>query len=113
MEGSYENLRLVFFNNIQDTDYTVCIRGGGNFSARFYETLAVGRIPIFINTDCMLPFSNEINWDKHVIWIEKNEITDIEKKVIEFHSSLTPKRFQKLQISNRKLWENYFYFPRQ
>ena len=26
-------------------------------------------------------------------------------------NSFTPKQFQELQISNRKLWENYFHFP--
>ena len=36
-----------FYNNILNTDYTVCVRGYGNWSVRLYETLACGRIPIF------------------------------------------------------------------
>ena len=48
--------RLEFVNNILGSDYTVCMRGGGNFSVRFYETLSLGRIPVFIDTDCLLPW---------------------------------------------------------
>ena len=60
--NSFQRVRKEFYKNIDSTDYTLCIRGTGNFSARFYETLALGRIPIFINTDCMLPFNDMIDW---------------------------------------------------
>ncbi len=33
-----------FYSNIYQNPYTFCMRGIGNFSVRFYETLAVGRI---------------------------------------------------------------------
>ena len=58
----FKKLRKEYYQNIDNTDYTLCIRGTGNFSVQFYQTLALGRIPIFINTDCILPFEKEINW---------------------------------------------------
>ncbi len=96
---------LDFYQNMIDSDYVVCIRGAGNFSVRFYETLAMGRIPIFINTDCLLPLSDKINWKKHVVWVEQNELNLIGDKVLEFHKSLTTEEFENLQQSNRRLWE--------
>ncbi len=54
-----------FVNNIVDTDYTLCIRGYVNWSYRFYETLACGRIPVFVNTECKLPFDDSIDWKKY------------------------------------------------
>ena len=108
---SFKELRNEFYHNIENTDYTLCIRGTGNFSARFYETLALGRIPIFINTDCILPFADAINWKKHVIWIEQNEIPENRTKILDFHKGLTPKLFTGIQIKNRQLWEDYFSFP--
>jgi len=105
-------LKIEFYENILNTDYTVCIRGTGNFSARFYETLALGRIPIFINTDCILPFNDVIDWKKHVIWIEQNEISEINSKILAFHNGLTQDSFNKsFQKKNRQLWENYFSCP--
>ena len=86
------------------------MRGTGNFSARLYETLAMGRIPIFINTDCILPFENVINWRNHVVWIEYDEVEQISDKIIEFHRSLSSMSFTKLQQDNRSLWEEYFKF---
>ena len=110
-KDTFQIMRKEFYQNIYHSDYTLCIRGTGNFSARFYETLALGRIPIFINTDCMLPFNDVIEWKKHIIWIEQNEISDIGLKILEFHNGLTQDSFTNLQNENRKLWEQYFSFP--
>jgi len=96
---------LEFYTNIKNTDYTVCVRGAGNFSVRFYETLAMGRIPIFINTDCILPLADKIDWKKHVVWVEENELDRIEKHILNFHNSLSPDKIKKIQQSNRKLWK--------
>ena len=110
-EKYFTQLRKEFYHNIDNTDYTLCIRGTGNFSARFYETLALGRIPIFINTDCILPFDDIIDWSKHIIWIEQNEISDINSKILEFHNGLTHDLFINIQNENRQIWEKYFSFP--
>ncbi len=95
---------LEFYDNLKDSDYVVCIRGAGNFSVRFYETLAMGRIPVFINTDCSLPLNEVISWKKHVVWVEYNERHLIVQKVNEFHSALSSKCFTDLQHANRVLW---------
>lgn len=96
---------LEFYNNLRDSDYVVCVRGAGNFSIRFYEALAMGRIPVFINTDCALPFDNEMDWKKHVVWVAYNERHKVAEKVVDFHRALSEKDFIALQHANRKLWE--------
>ena len=30
---------LEYYNNIRESDYVLCLRGGGNYSRRLYETL--------------------------------------------------------------------------
>lgn len=96
---------LEFYNNLRDSDYVVCVRGAGNFSVRFYETLAMGRIPVLINTDCALPFDEEVDWKKHIVWVEYNERNDVAKKVKEFHEALSKEDFIDLQHANRNLWK--------
>ena len=110
-KDTFQIMRKEFYQNIYHSDYTLCVRGTGNFSARFYETLALGRIPVFINTDCILPFEDEINWKEHVVWVEENELTDIGIKISDFHNSLDKVNFKQLQLKNRLLWEKYFSFP--
>ena len=106
----YRDVKEDFVKNIQNTDYTICVRGTGNFSARFYETLALGRTPIFINTDCILPFDDSINWDKQIVQIDKQDIPQIGRIIFEFNNSLSAEKFIELQKNNRKIWEDYFRF---
>ncbi|WGD34866.1 exostosin family protein [Olleya sp. YS] len=95
-----------FYDNMFNNAYTFCLRGVGNFSVRFYETLAVGRIPILINTDCRLPLSTKIDWSKHCLIIEEKGNVPIAEQILEFHNSLTEVAFENLQTSNRDLWLN-------
>jgi len=99
--------RMEFIQNILDSDYTLCMRGGGNFSARFYETLALGRIPIFVNTDCVLPFDDRIDYRQYCVWVEEHEIQHIGEKVLDFHLSLSPTEFFDLQKACHELWQTW------
>lgn len=96
---------LEFYDNMRDSDYIVCVRGAGNFSIRFYETLAMVRIPVFINTDCALPFDEEIDWKKHVVWVDYKDRHKVAEIVADFHSALSEREFIELQLANRRLWE--------
>lgn len=96
---------LEFFDNILNSDYVLCVRGAGNFSVRLYETLAMGRIPIFLNTDCMLPLSDTIAWKDHVVWVEYKERNQIVEKVLDFHSKLNESELNNQFKKNRELWE--------
>lgn len=96
---------LEFYDNMKASPYIVCMRGGGNFSVRFYEALAMGRIPIYINTDASLPLENQINWKDHVVWVDYEEREKIAEKLVDFHNNLTKENFEELQLKNRRLWE--------
>jgi hypothetical protein len=61
-----------FWNNLMQNPFALAPRGGGNYSMRFYQALSIGRIPVLINTDTTLPFSNLIPW-KNFIVLEDNE----------------------------------------
>jgi len=101
------NARLVFIDNIINNDYTFCMRGGGNYSIRFYETLCLGRVPIFIDTNCVLPFEEKIDWKNLCLWVDENNIDRIGELIIDFHSSITNKEFKERQLYAREVWEKY------
>ncbi len=96
-----------FYNNIYNNAYTFCIRGVGNFSVRFYETLAAGRIPVVLNTDCRLPLANTIDWSKHCIILDESKKETLDTQIMAFHNGLTEEAFTQIQKDNRKLWENH------
>lgn len=94
-----------FYQNICNNPYTFCIRGAGNFSVRFYETLAVGRIPVLLDTDCKLPLHNKIKWREHCLIIDENQCGNIGEEVLNFHENISENNFIKIQESNRFLWD--------
>lgn len=98
-----ERTTLEFFKNINNSPYTFCLRGAGNFSVRFYETLAMGRIPVVVNTDFRLPLEDVINWDSHCLIVSSKNVV---KELLQFHANINEKDFMKMQISNRNLWLN-------
>ena len=94
-----------FFQNIYDSDYVVCVRGYGNWSVRLYETLACGRIPIFVDTDCVLPFDFALDWKEYCVWVDARDVSRIAEIVADFHAGINPNEFLELQRSCRRLWE--------
>jgi len=106
-ESDRSKTTIEFFNNIQENPFTFCMRGAGNFSVRFYETLALGRIPIIVDTNFELPFSKMINWDKHCILV-KEDFSDFEERLGTFYKNIKEDDFTQLQLENRKIWKKYF-----
>jgi hypothetical protein len=96
---------LEFYDNMYNNLYTFCLRGTGNFSVRFYETLAMGRIPVLINTDCKLPLESVINWNKHALIVDENDVNRLPEILLQFHKSHTKEELKIIQDINRKLWE--------
>ncbi len=93
--------------NLISSLYAIATRGGGNFSYRLFEILSCGRIPVFINTDSILPFDSIINWKEHLVWVEEHELHKIDQIVLNFHKSKIPEELIKIQESNRKLYTEY------
>ncbi|WP_397303676.1 exostosin family protein [Nonlabens ulvanivorans] len=94
-----------FFQNLNNSPYTFCLRGAGNFSVRFYEAIACGRIPVLVDTDVVLPLENSIDWDQHICRVLPHE--NLPEKLIAFHKTQNETTFVELQQSNRALYENY------
>ena len=105
--GGKEKARIEYINNIVDSDYTLCYRGAANYSLRLYETLCLGRIPLFINTDCVLPVEADIDWTGIAIWVEDNELDILDKKIMEFHHSMTNSQFREKQKLCRETWVKF------
>lgn len=99
--------RTEFIGNILASDYVVCARGAGNFSFRLYETLCLGRIPVFIDSDCSLPYEFVLPWKDLCVWVDQKDVSRIGEIVARHHASLTPEEFQERQRTCRKIWEEW------
>ena len=100
-------MRREYVQNMVDSDYVLCARGGGNFSYRLYETLSCGRIPVFVDTDCVLPLESAIDWKGTCVWVDESDLNEIGSRVAAFHAALTPAEFADRQRACRRLWETH------
>jgi hypothetical protein len=105
--GEKEDQRRIFFQNLKDSHYIFCYRGWGNYSIRLYETMAAGRIPVIITSNNNLPFISKINWNIFPV-IKSSDSKNIAKILSEFHGKLSNEEFVALQLTARKIWEEYF-----
>jgi Exostosin family len=92
---------------MEDTDYHLVARGNGNFSIRFSEVLSAGRIPVFINSHCVLPYEDIIDWKNTLVWIEEEELHIIDQKLIDFHKNITETEFLQRKRQMKFLFEEY------
>ena len=102
-----ESARTEFLKNMCDSDYQVCVRGSANYSRRPWEAMCAGRIPLFVDTDCVLPFSGEVDWSKLMVVIDENDVNRLPEAVMDFHSCINDESYQGIQSDCRSAWERY------
>ena len=71
------DIRREYVENLRECDIALCVRGDANASQRFYEALSASRIPLFLDTDCVLPLEEVISYDDFMIRVPSREIADI------------------------------------
>jgi len=102
-----EDARAEYAKNLLNSPYSLIVRGAGNFSYRLYEALSCGRIPLFVNTKCVLPFDEFINWKEYMVWVEEEDIEHISSILIDFHKKISPEDFKLYQRKSRELYEQW------
>lgn len=99
--------RMAYEASMLGNPYSLCVSGHGNYSFRLYETMAAGRIPLFVNTDCVLPLEEIIDYKSLFVWVESNEIHHITEKLLQFHQQHSDIAFENLQQHIQQIWIHY------
>ena len=102
-----QEARLDYVKNIDNSDFILTVKGNGNFSFRFYEVLSAGRIPLFINTDCVLPLEELINYSDFVLFADYKKIDRIDEITASFYQNISKDEFFRMQKMARIAFENY------
>ncbi len=93
-----------YVDNALSSDYLLVCRGSGNCFTRLYEAMCFGRILVFIDTDCVLPWEDRIDWRSSCVFLDESELPQIGAKVRAFHDQISPSEFKELQLRNRDIW---------
>lgn len=99
--------RTEFISNLRDCDYALCVRGDENASFRFYEALAMGRIPLLLDTDCIFPLANDIDYRSFCVIVNHTDIDRIGTILRDFHAQLSPEAFEMMQRRARDVFVKY------
>lgn len=101
-------LRKEFVDNLLRHEYGLAVRGDANSSVRFYETLSLGRIPVLIDTECVLPFEDEVDYKSFCVFVDWRELELLPEKLKEFHRRISPKALVEMEHKARAAYLEYF-----
>lgn len=102
-----EKAREEYINNILESDFVLAPRGDGNYSLRFYEILALGRIPVLIDTDIPLPLEKKLDYSKFILRISYKDADKLPKIISEFYKNISEDEFLNMQKLAREVFQKY------
>ncbi len=107
-QKSPEVLRREFVENLLSSDYCLDIRGDANNTIRLFEILSVGRIPVILDTERNLPFSDQIDYSSFALIVDFRDLKRLPETIAEFNDSLSEEQFVSMQQKAREVFLTYF-----
>jgi len=107
IELAPEAARAEFVESIKNSDFVLTPKGDGNYSNRFLETLSLGRVPVLIDTDAVLPLEDVIDYSKIMVRVPMIDVKNIAAYVREFYDSLTNEEWQHRQRLAKETFEKH------
>ncbi|MBI3020167.1 MAG: GtrA family protein [Parcubacteria group bacterium] len=99
-----EVLRSQYLENMAHSDFVLAPKGDGNFSIRFYEALALGRIPVLIDTESILPREDEIPYNEYIVRVPHQKIPFIGTYIAHYYNQHTEASYADIQRRARALF---------
>lgn len=94
--------REMYQKNILDSHFTICDRGAGNFTMRFWHVLSLGRVPILVEDDMVWPFNHEIEWDN--LCVRAQDLVDLAEKTLTFYHTHNMENVQRQCLQTYQLY---------
>lgn len=104
--------RKEYIDSMINSDFVLAPKGDGNFSVRFFEALALGRVPILIDTDCVLPREEVIDYASVILRVPYTELHTLPDRVADFYASHTPESWRARQEKARELFRTKLRYDR-
>lgn len=89
--------REEYIKNIEESDLILAPKGDANISLRFFETLSLGRVPLLIDTEVVLPLEGVLDYDAFILRVPYQEVDTLAPIVTRFYEGLTDESFVHMQ----------------
>lgn len=105
IRGDAKTARAEYVSNMLNSDYALVVKGDGNYSYRLYEALSLGRIPVMIDTETVLPLEDEIDYDAFMLRVSYDQMHTLDTVIADHFASLSAQQFVHMQQDARKVFE--------
>ena len=105
-------VRREYVENLRECGLALCVRGDANASQRLYEALSARRIPLLVDTDCMLPLEEIIDYDAALLRVPARELAALPARVRSWWQEETPESFLARGARARDIYERYLRLDR-
>jgi len=99
--------RKEYLDSIINSDFVIAPKGDGNYSNRFVKTLCLGRFPVVVDTNIVLPLENVIDYSLISVRVPMNRVHETPKYIREFYDALTSEEWERRQHLARETFEKY------
>ncbi len=102
-QARLEEMHRDYLQRISESDYTLAVRGEGNYSFRLYESLAAGRPVVSVRTDDVRPCSGDVPWDRIALDVPFRRLARIGSEIRRGHDERRSE-WAELQLLCREAW---------
>ena len=102
-----EEIRKQYIENLQNSDFALCVRGEANASCRFYEALSLGKIPFVLTTNSIWPLSEEIDYSQFSVMVDFDDLDIACNKIADFYKNISNEEFIQMQKNAREVFEKH------
>lgn len=110
IELSPEDARREYLENARAATYGLAPKGDGNYSLRFYELLALGRLPILPDTGMVLPLEDVVRYRDFVV--DVSSARRAAAALVAWHEERGAAGLAEASRAARAAFERYLYAPR-
>lgn len=96
--------REEYLASVRESDYVLCVRGHGNYSFRFFDALSMGRVPVLVDTDCVLPFDFMLNYRDFLPVVSADAIGDLPRVIAEHYHGFDRDGWAEYQHALRRFY---------
>lgn len=93
-----------FVGSITESDFVLAPKGDGNYSNRFLEALSLGRIPVLLDTDSVLPMEELIPHERTMVRIPMTDVDQTPEYIRNWYDGLSESEWKVRQEEARSLF---------
>lgn len=108
-QAKKRELERVFLDALRRSWTTLCPRGMGSSSIRFYEVMCFGRIPVHVSDAYRLPFEDKIDYSEFCLFIPEGEAHRAGPLLRMWLARRGKNQLMAMCRKARQVWEEYFH----